>query len=258
MHPDSFHHGLDGVAEDQQVLPDGIVLAEVGEEIARIHAVQAVEEGVQGDLQVQDVHFRLFGLVRVVPCRQPAETFKDLVQNRRFQVGDDGDERRQHQQGVDQYDHTAVRFQYLDEIPHHIMAADLVQPLRLPPDQEAHEDQRGELAGVGAEGFWQLVKQVLGVSLPEAQQDLHGPQRSFGHAVIVEAVNQPCLFGGVEVFMDQTFNIFHNWQLVALQEAEEICRIQIHVWILHFPGKTSTSMSITFQIWWKLRTSSQK
>jgi len=211
------------------------MLTLVGKEVARVHAVQAMEQGIECNLEMKNINFWLFGLVGVIPSSQSSEAFKDFIEYGALQIWDDGDKVSQDKQSIDQDHNTTISLEYFDQIPHNIVWTDFVKPLGLFPDQESHENKWRESTITGTKRFWQLVKQVLRMCLPETKKDLHWPQRAFGHAVIEETLNKPCFFGGVEVIMNKTFDIFHHWQLIAFQKIEEISWIQMHVWIFHFP-----------------------
>ena len=60
VHADGVEHGADGVDEDELVVLVvlGVVLPQVGEEVAGVHPVEAVEEGVEADLHVHLLDLR--------------------------------------------------------------------------------------------------------------------------------------------------------------------------------------------------------
>ena len=60
VHADGVEHGADGVDEDELVVLVvlGVVLPQVGEEVAGVHPVEAVEEGVEAHLHVHLLDLR--------------------------------------------------------------------------------------------------------------------------------------------------------------------------------------------------------
>jgi hypothetical protein len=54
------------------------------------------------------------------------------------------------------------------------------------PEQKSHENKWRESTITETTRFWQLVKQVLKIYLPETKKDLRRPQRAFLHIVIEE------------------------------------------------------------------------
>ena len=74
VHADGVEHGADGVDEDELVVLVvlGVVLPQVGEEVAGVHPVEAVEEGVEADLHVHLLDLRQALDVLVPPGRDAA------------------------------------------------------------------------------------------------------------------------------------------------------------------------------------------
>lgn len=57
-----------------QIIPLAILIAQVREEIARIHPIQAMEQGVQPHLQVKKMLLWQFVGIVGIPCSKTAET----------------------------------------------------------------------------------------------------------------------------------------------------------------------------------------
>jgi hypothetical protein len=97
------------------------MLTQVGKEIARVHAVQAMEQGIECNLEMKNVNFWLFGLVGVIPGSQSSEAFKDFIEYGALQIRDDGDKGSQDKQSIDQDHNATIGLEHFDQIPHYIV-----------------------------------------------------------------------------------------------------------------------------------------